>query len=332
VSKNPGAEKFKAALALNGCSTSPSPVVVHRDTALELLEDTIAQSRFVLATDDFGSIVGLISSDEILKRLQSANARERARWAEMPLSSLINPLHAARRSEVSRSLDSAIECTAIAEDGHLIGIAIAEDLFLSWNRIGPLLSGAIADPLTGLMTRLTYERRLREEWQRAARTGSSVGIVIVDLDHFKTINDEWGHQVGDDVLRHVAGRLEQSLRSYDVLARYGGDEFTALCLGCRPEEIEIPVQRIVQSLNDSPASWQGLSVPLAASVGAAVRHDDFENSDPIDLFVAADQCMYQAKLSGTAGYRIEFGAGLPSHMTLVRRQCDPTHDGVARSR
>jgi len=329
VGVNPGTEKFKAELALDGYSTSPSPVVVHRDTLLELLECTIPDSRYILATDDSGCIVGLISSDQILKRLQSANFRERARWAEMPLSSVINPLHSPRSSVATRSLNSATECTAITECGHLVGIATAEDLFLSWNRLGPILSGAVADPLTGLMNRFTYERRLREEWDRATRRKSSIGIVVIDLDNFKRINDECGHHVGDDVIRRVAGTLEQALRSYDVLARYGGDEFTALCLGCRPTEIDIPLQRIMQAINSAPANWEGLPMPLSASVGAAVRHDNFENSDPGDLFVAADQCMYQAKHSQAGAFRIEFGAHLHSSMTLVHPEGDSTGATVA---
>jgi len=332
VGVNPGTEKFKAELALDGCATAPAPIVVHQDTLLELLEYTISDSRYILATDDSGCIVGLISSDQILKRLQTANLRERARWAEMPLSSVINPLHSSLASVATKSLDSATECTAITEGGHLVGIATAEDLFLSWNRLAPILSGAIADPLTGVMNRFTYERRLREEWDRATRRGCSIGIVVIDLDNFKTINDEWGHHVGDEVLRRVAGTLEQALRSYDVLARYGGDEFTALCLGCRPTEIDIPLQRIMQAINSSPAGREGIPVPLSASVGAAVRHDDFDNSDPGDLFVAADQCMYQSKHSRAGAYRIEFGSGLHSRMTLVHGQGDSTDTTVAGKR
>jgi diguanylate cyclase (GGDEF)-like protein len=93
----------------------------------------------------------------------------------------------------------------------------------------------------------------------------------------------------------VASKLEGSLRSYDVLARYGGDEFVALCVGCRPGEIEIPIQRIFQSLRAAPATLAGRPVPMSASVGAAVRHDGFNDSDPADLFALADRCLYDAK-------------------------------------
>jgi diguanylate cyclase (GGDEF)-like protein len=93
----------------------------------------------------------------------------------------------------------------------------------------------------------------------------------------------------------VASQLEGSLRSYDVLARYGGDEFVALCVGCRPGEIEIPIQRIFQSLLTSPMMLEGEPVPISASVGAAVRHDGFSDTDPADLFAVADRCLYDAK-------------------------------------
>jgi GGDEF domain-containing protein len=80
----------------------------------------------------------------------------------------------------------------------------------------------------------------------------------------------------------------------------------------------------MEAINFLPASWDGLPVPLSASMGAAVRHDNFESSDLSELFVAADQCMYEAKHSRAGVYRIEFGTGVHSSMTLVQRPGDLT--------
>jgi diguanylate cyclase (GGDEF)-like protein len=159
------------------------------------------------------------------------------------------------------------------------------------------------------MNRLAYERRLKEEWNRAARTRFSIGVIIIDLDHFKSINDHYGHAAGDRVLRDVAAILEKGLRSYDILARYGGDEFIALCLGCRPRQIEIPIRRMLTNLRAVKFRVAAESLPISVSIGAAVCHDGFSEANPSDMFAVADRCLYRAKETrGTAAW-IDFGAG-----------------------
>jgi diguanylate cyclase (GGDEF)-like protein len=271
------------------------PLTVHQHTLLKDLAFHAPASGYILAKDDAGHLVGLVPVSEIHKRLAAANASERTRWAEMPLACLIGVLFPSDSATPATSVAGTLDYTAIMENDRLIGIATRHDVFLSWRHVGEVLCGVVCDPLTGLMNRLTYERRLQEEWSRAQRTGYSVGLIIVDLDHFKTVNDRYGHSSGDQVLRHVASALEGSLRSYDVLARYGGDEFVALCVGCRPGEIEIPIQRIFQSLRTSPPTLEDGLVPISASVGAAVRHDGFTDGDPAGLFAVADRCLYDAK-------------------------------------
>jgi diguanylate cyclase (GGDEF)-like protein len=284
-----------ASLAMRLNPQASLPLTVHQHTLLKDLALHAPASGYILATDDAGHLVGLVPVGEIHKRLAVTNESERTRWAEMPLACLIGVLFPCDGATSATSVAATLDYTAIMENDRLIGIATRHDVFLSWRHVGEVLCGVVCDPLTGLMNRLTYERRLQEEWSRAQRTGCSVGLIIVDLDHFKAINDRYGHSLGDHVLRHVASKLEGSLRSYDVLARYGGDEFVALCVGCRPGEIEIPIQRIFQSLRTAPATLEGRPVSLSASVGAAVRHEGFTNSEPADLFAMADRCLYDAK-------------------------------------
>jgi diguanylate cyclase (GGDEF)-like protein len=304
-----------ASLAMRLSPQATLPMTVHQHTLLKDLALHTPASGYILATDDAGHLVGLVPVGEIHKRLAVSNPSERTRWAEMPLACLIGVLFPTDSATSVPSVAGALDYTAIMENDRLIGIATRHDVFLSWRHVGEVLCGVVCDPLTGLMNRLTYERRLQEEWSRAQRTGCSVGLIMVDLDHFKAINDRYGHSLGDEVLGHVASKLESSLRSYDVLARYGGDEFIALCVGCRRGEIEIPIQRIFQSLRTSPLTLEGKLVPLSASVGAAVRHDGFVNSEPADLFALADRCLYDAKRARGKAIWKELGAKWTSEST-----------------
>jgi diguanylate cyclase (GGDEF)-like protein len=307
---------------LTATSSAVAPLVVHQDTLLNAMEHELTGNRYILATNDAGCIVGVVSGKQILKRLRVSNDRERTRWMGMPLNSLIKAIFPANSSTAISLSDSDIECVAIAENDSLVGIAIQDDLFMSWQRLAPILSGAAVDPLTGLMNRLAYERRLVEEWHRAKRTGTSIAVIVIDLDNFKQINDEHGHQGGDEVLRSVASALDMALRSYDTVARYGGDEFIALCLGCAPGEIEIPIRRIRQSIDSTSVEFGKVILSASASIGAAVRHDNFGQTEPTDLFTAADDCMYYAKRSAAAAYCIEFGEACQDGRTPIFAEDD----------
>lgn len=292
-------------LMLSAKKPGVSPPTVHQYRSLEAAGVNLEDNRYVLATDDDGRVVGVVSRERILKRLRASNDQERDRWASMPVGALMNVVFT--DTPVSGTqLKDELDCVAITEGGGLIGLAVENDVFLSWERLEPLLTVAITDPLTGLMNRLAYERRLNEEWYRAMRTGTSVGVLVADLDGLKPINDNQGHQAGDAVLKRTASLLEHSLRSYDILARYGGDEFVALCVGCRPGEIGIPIQRIQERLATTDFSFDDQELDVSLSIGAAVRHDGFDCATPLELFRAADECMYMAKGSSEPAFVVEF--------------------------
>ena len=323
-------------LSLTATSSTVPPLIIHQDTLLSEVEHDLDGSGYILATNDEGCIVGVVTGKQILKRLRVSNDRERTRWMGMPLNSLIKAIFPANSLTEISLLDSDVECIAIAENDSLVGIAVQDDLFLSWQRLAPILTGAAVDPVTGLMNRLAYERRLVEEWHRAKRTGTSIAVIVVDLDNFKQVNDEHGHQRGDEVLKSAASALEKALRSYDTVARYGGDEFIALCLGCVPGEIEIPIRRIRQAIDSTSVEFGEVILSASASIGAAVRHDNFGESEPADLFTAADDCMYYAKRSAAAAYCIEFGEACRDGRTpifadddLARAEPSPTVDSLS---
>ena len=304
-----------------------APAIVHRDTLLSQLP-SIDGHQYVLICDDNHQILGIASTREINRRLKSANRFERSRWEAMPIGAMLTisiPECQEQDQQTAEWLNEEIHYSAIRENGKLFGLSVDGDLFLSWKRLETLFTDALSDPLTGLMNRLAYERRLREEWNRSQRTANSIGIVVVDLDNFKFINDTYGHVVGDNVLSHVGRQLELSMRSYDVVARFGGDEFVALCLGCSAGEIEIPIRRLLDSLTEIALPVGSETVRVTASVGAAVRHHDFDGNLPEDLFVAADQCLYESKRSSANSWLTEFAEGQSSapRPVMQRQDDDP---------
>lgn len=278
-------------------------LVVHRETLLSDVPPR-GQNQFVLVCDDDDRIIGVVGANEIDQRLLSSNQFERTRWGAMPIGAMSKLSFTDSRVDGPR-IDEDFQCSAIREGDTLFGLCVDGDLFFSWKRLESLFSAALSDPLTGLMNRLAYERRLQEEWSRSLRTNNSIGVVVVDLDNFKTINDTYGHIVGDQMLVEVAKQLERAMRSYDVVARFGGDEFVALCLGCGPDDIDIPVSRVQRSLNNIRVNVGENKIGISASIGAAVRHSDFENFLPKDLFVSADNCLYEAKESKRNAWKIE---------------------------
>lgn len=288
-----------------------APLTVHHETLLRDVPSSNSH-QYLLVTSDEHEIIGVVPSREIDRRLRSANSFERTRWQAMPIGAMLTMTFASSSAGGPGFENGQLECSTICEQGKLFGLSVNGDLFLSWRRLESMFTAALSDPLTGLMNRLAYERRLREEWDRSQRTENSIGVVVIDLDEFKTINDTYGHVVGDEVLARVGRQLEISMRSYDVVARFGGDEFVALCLGCSPGAIEIPIKRLLDSLSEIEVEVEGATIKVAASIGAAVRHSHFGNTLPEDLFVAADKCLYEAKKSISNSWKVEFGRDINS--------------------
>ena len=151
---------------------------------------------------------------------------------------------------------------------------------------------ASTDALTGIANRRSFEEALEREIARSARTGEQVSLVMVDLDHFKTLNDTYGHQLGDEVLREVAQALREHCRDMDIAARYGGEEFTVILPSCGVEEALASATRLWRSVGER----SHLPVPLTVSAGVATYPDHAGSGQ--DLIFAADQALYEAKANG----------------------------------
>jgi diguanylate cyclase (GGDEF)-like protein len=157
---------------------------------------------------------------------------------------------------------------------------------------------ATHDQLTGLKNRREFERLIADEWQRCARFQRAFALVVCDIDHFKKVNDTYGHAAGDIVLRHVASLLGGQLRTVDHLARVGGEEFAIIMVETNREEAILTIQRLLVLLGESPCSLPGVPEPLTVtlSAGIAMMPDDADTTG--ELFEAADKALYTAKRTG----------------------------------
>jgi two-component system cell cycle response regulator len=152
------------------------------------------------------------------------------------------------------------------------------------------------DTLTGLWNRRVILEHLEAEISRARRHGGCVGAVLGDIDHFKSINDTHGHPVGDEVLVQVARRLRDSLRTYDGLGRYGGEEFLAV-MACRSDaDAALVADRLLHAVADEPfaTSAGALHVTISLGVATTLTH----SFDSTRLLAASDAALYQAKHDG----------------------------------
>ena len=153
---------------------------------------------------------------------------------------------------------------------------------------------AYLDGLTGIFNRRFFELRMAEEIERARRYDSGMGVIMIDIDQFKRLNDEFGHLLGDEVLRQVSSLLHQQLRKIDVVCRYGGEEFAILLSQTSPQHS----LAVAEKLRRMVETWQfpGVPRPVTISAGTANYADHGTSRD--ELIKAADAGLYAAKQSG----------------------------------
>ncbi len=154
----------------------------------------------------------------------------------------------------------------------------------------------ITDELTGLRNRRYIVERLEEEYQHAKRSGQPLSLIMLDIDHFKDINDVHGHLFGDVVLRVVSLRIRDSLRKHDVVGRVGGEEFLILSPDSDRNDSLIVAERIRKIVHDEPISDGAREARVALSAGVAVLDESDTSAD--SLFSRADTALYKAKQEG----------------------------------
>ncbi|MBX9253540.1 diguanylate cyclase [Desmonostoc muscorum CCALA 125] len=189
-------------------------------------------------------------------------------------------------------------------DGNITGaVLVFQDITKRKETEAQLIRNAFYDGLTALPNRVLFLDRLRQAIERSKRKSDYYfGVLFLDLDNFKQINDRFGHGVGDDFLIAIARRLESCLRSGDTVARFGGDEFTVLLEDIKDVTDAINVARRIQDSLRLPLSLNGNQLYTTASIGIAWNCSGYE--EPATLLQDADTAMYRAKRQGKATYAI----------------------------
>ena len=169
---------------------------------------------------------------------------------------------------------------------------LTHELALAKTRIGELEELAHFDELTGILNRRGFNRELRRALSYTERYGVPVSLLLVDLDLFKQINDQYGHPAGDAVLARTATVLSANLRASDVVARLGGDEFALLLWHATPDVAAEKAVSLEAALAHNPAFWRGATIPIGASLGI---HGLVAGQSVEDALHHADRSLYAIK-------------------------------------
>ncbi|PCK09885.1 MAG: GGDEF domain-containing protein [Alteromonadaceae bacterium] len=157
---------------------------------------------------------------------------------------------------------------------------------------------ALFDPITDLYNQRYFAERLHEEFLLAKRTGAPLALALIDLDHFKLINDTYGHLAGDQVLKDISTEMLRCVREGEVLARTGGDEFCLILPGCAAQDAIKTARRIRDAVSKSKTGFtDGANISITASIGIA-NAENLDAKDEQELLKLADQKMYEAKDAG----------------------------------
>jgi diguanylate cyclase (GGDEF)-like protein len=156
------------------------------------------------------------------------------------------------------------------------------------------------DSLTQLDNRRFFDEKLNELCHLSSRNHEILAVVVIDCDHFKKINDNYGHDIGDFCLQHMADTLKQTLpRTTDVCARYGGEEFSLLLPGTDSQGAMLVAERVRQNVEKTPLFYEDFVIKMTVSIGVTAHHiDNFKPDLPKELFKEADKALFQAKESG----------------------------------
>ena len=173
---------------------------------------------------------------------------------------------------------------------------------------------AATDGLTKIANRRTFEATLEREVARATRSAEHLSLVMVDLDHFKVLNDTHGHQAGDEVLRNVAAALSCECRDFDTAARYGGEEFVVILPGCNVDEAVVIAERLREAVAKAPTA----AAPLTASAGVATYPTHAADADT--LVRAADQALYISKNAGRDRTTVSSGISAEAQVDALLRR------------
>jgi diguanylate cyclase (GGDEF)-like protein len=157
---------------------------------------------------------------------------------------------------------------------------------------------SVTDALTGLHNRRHFEQLMQSEIDLSVRNGDTNSIILLDVDHFKTINDQYGHDAGDAVLESVATAIQSRIRKTDIACRFGGDEFFILCRRTAAEGANMIAESLRQSLALRKPKVVDVEIDVTLSIGVATTPSDHQITNADEFFRCADVALYQSKSAG----------------------------------
>jgi len=271
------------------------------------VEETFPEEAVIVSVGEPGHTLYVLLEGEVQvlyparsQEFELARLKEGDFFGEMAL------LNNKPRSATVKSLGAVRALTMQRADFHSIinerpevALKILEMMSIRIRNADEQISGlsekAMRDPLTGLLNRRAFHERLREESDRSRRYGDSFALILLDLDRFKAVNDTFGHDVGDEVLRWIGRILSEHTRSADAPFRIGGEEFAVLAPATTGPVARAVADRLVGIISEA-APPLDLNLRVTASAGWASSPDHGRNSEA--LFTLADQALFAAKAAG----------------------------------
>lgn len=281
---------------------------------LDLLEEAVleldAKGRIISANSGWWVLVGTAPMAEI-NLLAHVHEEDRSAF-ELSFIGLVSgkkdEYRGRYRFQTRERTEQWLECRFVAErddEGSVAGVrGVLRDITKTYLQERHITYMALHDALTGLPNRVLLEDRIQQAIQQASRNGNRVGVCFIDLDHFKNINDAYGHKAGDALLIMLAHLLKSCLRDGDTLARWGGDEFVVLLPDLTESDaVRQVAQKMVEAMRQTLVMDE-LSINATFSMGIAVYPDDESTGDIESLLAQADRAMFYAKSQGRNNFQL----------------------------
>jgi diguanylate cyclase (GGDEF)-like protein/PAS domain S-box-containing protein len=300
-------------LVAQALSSLMSTAVIHTEEqqaylqTLELLQDAVIElsldGRLLRATDAWKSFVGTADltagninncvhpedRPDLLEQIRSLAYEDKGQISMR--------FRIYRQNDYNKFIWVEGRFAAVLQNNLVVCIrGVIRDITTTYTQENQISHMALHDALTDLPNRVLLEDRMDMAISRAARSGQKVALGFIDLDHFKQVNDNFGHKVGDRLLMEVASRLGSALRSSDTLSRWGGDEFVVLCPDLNTPEDAREITQKLAALTRDNIKIDGTDFPFTFSAGFAIYPNDANDSEM--LLAQADRAMFHAKAQG----------------------------------
>jgi diguanylate cyclase (GGDEF)-like protein len=279
-------------------SQEVAPPVLQQRTVIKVLSGLEAGRVHVITTDSL--VVGRASTCDLI--IDDASlSRQHCRIRKTNGVFFVEDLESRNGTQVN---GMRIKAPVRLDDGALIQLAATtiimfshqEDLEVQAEQ--RLYASAVLDPLTGLHNRRHLDARLKSEFAFANRHGTPLSVLLIDIDHFKKVNDTYGHPGGDAALRALADRLQRTVRTEDIVARYGGEEFAVIARGIEGSGSMLLAERIREQAQRIKVEHEDATIAFTISVGVATMTRERVFETIAALLKAADDALYKAKEGG----------------------------------